>query len=160
MASASVCARIIELLRSLQEARELWDGRSGGGRVRLMPSQWAAGSYVELERAMHHMYGGDHGRVVPPPYLRERAAVAVRPDGQPSQGTAAHAERIGLRERPSGPRAGNARCDDNAMTHPRGERQGIPVFGLGEIGRGCTHSEGRLERALASRLVGQIRCWA
>lgn len=104
-----------------------------------------------IERLAELMYGGDHGRVVLPPYLRGRAAVAVRPDGQPSQGTAAHAERIGLRERPSGPRAGDARCDDNAMTHTRGERQGIPVFGLGDRRR--MHSpEERLERALAGRL--------
>lgn len=41
--------RVIELLRTLAEAREAWDGRADGEGVLLMPSMWREGSYAELE---------------------------------------------------------------------------------------------------------------
>jgi hypothetical protein len=53
--SGGVHVRVVELLRSLQEARELWDGGAAGGGVRLMPSAWHDGSYAELERVLHLM---------------------------------------------------------------------------------------------------------
>ena len=44
--------RVVELLRTLREAREDWDTRSGGGGVQLMPSTYNEGSYRELERSL------------------------------------------------------------------------------------------------------------
>jgi hypothetical protein len=44
--------RVVELLRTLREAREDWHWGSGGGGVHLMPSTYTEGSYAELERLL------------------------------------------------------------------------------------------------------------
>jgi hypothetical protein len=41
--------RIRLLCRTFYEAREAWDSRSNGDGVKLMPSLWNEGSYLELE---------------------------------------------------------------------------------------------------------------
>jgi len=52
--------RVILLLRTYYEAREGWDSRSSGGGVRLMPSAWHEGSYVELERCLADLRDGEN----------------------------------------------------------------------------------------------------
>lgn len=46
---------VIELLRTLDEARSDWDARSDGEGVLLMPSAYTYGSYRELERRLDEM---------------------------------------------------------------------------------------------------------
>jgi hypothetical protein len=47
--------RVVELLRTLAEAREAYGTSSTGQGVRLMSSLWWEGSYAELERAMRDL---------------------------------------------------------------------------------------------------------
>jgi hypothetical protein len=47
--------RVVVLLRTLNDARQAWDVRSGGDGVLLMPSMYREGSYVELERVLRVM---------------------------------------------------------------------------------------------------------
>jgi hypothetical protein len=51
-ASLSAQDRVIELLRTLHDARVDWDGRADGNGVLLMPSMWNEGSYPELVRCL------------------------------------------------------------------------------------------------------------
>ena len=43
---------VVELLRTLREAREDWHFGSNGGGVQLMPTTYSQGSYRELERCL------------------------------------------------------------------------------------------------------------
>jgi hypothetical protein len=52
--------RVIWLIRTRNDAREEWDGRSDGGGVKLMPSAYHEGSYVELERVEALMRDAAH----------------------------------------------------------------------------------------------------
>lgn len=53
--------RVIQLLRTYNDALHDWNGGSGGDGVRLMPSMWVEGSYAELERALRRMRDGAPG---------------------------------------------------------------------------------------------------
>ena len=44
--------RLIELLRTLQDASVAWDPRASGGGPTLMPTMWHQGSYAELEHQL------------------------------------------------------------------------------------------------------------
>lgn len=47
--------KLVELIRTLDEAQTTWHPASNGGGPRLMPSQYHEGSYQELEHHLHHM---------------------------------------------------------------------------------------------------------
>ena len=47
--------KIIALLRTLTDAQQSWDPRSGGDGAHLMPRTYHEGSYQELERCLTHM---------------------------------------------------------------------------------------------------------
>ena len=57
---------MIELLRSLDEARVAYDARSLGDGVTLMPSMFAEGSYAELERCLTLMRDGGEDILLDP----------------------------------------------------------------------------------------------
>jgi len=54
----NVQQRVEMLLRSYNDALHAWDPGSGGDGVRLMPSMWNEGSYVELERVLRDLREG------------------------------------------------------------------------------------------------------
>jgi hypothetical protein len=62
----SATDRVVELLRSLDEARVAYDSRSLGGGASLMPSMWNEGSYAELERCLILMREGGEDSLVDP----------------------------------------------------------------------------------------------
>lgn len=54
----NVGQRVELLLRSYNDALHAWDPGSGGDGVRMMPSMWNEGSYVELERVLRQLREG------------------------------------------------------------------------------------------------------
>jgi hypothetical protein len=47
--------RLIELIRTLNDAQTTWNPQSGGGGPHLMPSMWNEGSYQELSHQLAHL---------------------------------------------------------------------------------------------------------
>ena len=58
----AVQRRVVALLRSYVDALDSWDDGASGGGVKLMPSMWNEGSYVELERALRSMRDAPQSR--------------------------------------------------------------------------------------------------
>lgn len=55
-------ARVIELLRTIDDARVAWEAGAAGGGASVMPSVWNEGSYQRLEEALVELRDSDDTR--------------------------------------------------------------------------------------------------